>query len=365
MNRLGFLLMCGAATQFGPAAWADADARAGADFFQAQQCVTCHSVKGQGANKAPDLGRRFDRDYTPAGIAARMWDHAPIMWAQMNAQSMPLPKVGTEQAANLFAFFYSVRYFEKPGEAERGKRVFEAKHCAECHSITGTSVGPPVDQWASLSDPVVLVHRMWNHADTMKREMATRKIQWPELTSQDLDDLMVYLQNLPQTKGARLEFSLPTSDDGAALFEQKGCAGCHTGSLSLENRLGDSTLNDVAVALWNHAPKMQESHPELSLTEMRAILGYVWARQFFQTRGDAERGHKVFDGKKCAVCHNDPSSDAPALSKPAQPYSSIAMVAVLWQHGPNMLHRMQEKHIAWPQLSPADMVNLIAYLNSR
>ena len=52
---------------------ADADARRGADFFEAQHCLTCHAVKGTGAGKAPDLGRRLDRDYTPAGIAARMW----------------------------------------------------------------------------------------------------------------------------------------------------------------------------------------------------------------------------------------------------------------------------------------------------
>jgi len=37
---------------------ADADARRGADFFQAQHCVNCHAVKGSGAGKAPDLGRR-------------------------------------------------------------------------------------------------------------------------------------------------------------------------------------------------------------------------------------------------------------------------------------------------------------------
>jgi cytochrome c551/c552 len=176
---------------------------------------------------------------------------------------------------------------------------------------------------------------------------------------------MVYLQNLPQTKGARLEFTLPPSEDGAALFEKKGCTNCHKGAMSLESRLSDVTLTDVAAALWNHAPQMQQPHPELSLTEMRQILGYVWARQFFQTRGDAEHGHKTFEGKKCAVCHNDPSSGAPALSKPTEPYSSISMVALLWRHGPNMLHRMHDKKIPWPQLTQTEMVNLIAYLNSR
>ncbi len=42
-------------------------------------------------------------------------------------------------------------------------------------------------------------------------------------------------------------------------------------------------------------------------------MSYVWAKQFFASRGDATKGHKVFDSKKCAVCHNDASSDQPGV----------------------------------------------------
>ncbi len=352
-----------------PAAAMVADAKRGSEFFRAQMCVNCHVVRGEGTGQAPDLGRRLDRNYTPAGIASRMWDHAPIMWAAMSEKNIPLPKVSEDQAADLFAFFYSVRYFEKPGEGERGKKVFQSKHCNECHSITASGGGPgtPVERWESLSDPVVLVERMWNHSDLMTGEMANRKIQWPSLTSQELDDLLVYLQNLPETRGAKLGFMLPTDEGGGgeALFKQKGCVNCHKGALALEYRLGDSTLTDVAAAMWNHAPQMQRPHPQLTLAEMRQLLGYVWAKQFFYTKGDAGRGHRTFESKKCATCHNDPSSGAPTLGKPSEPYSAIAMVSVLWRHGPNMLHKMQERHIAWPQLSQTEMANLIAYLNSR
>jgi cytochrome c2 len=344
-----------------------ADARRGAEFFRTQLCVNCHSIQGEGAKNAPDLGRRFDRDYTPAGIASRMWDHAPVMWQAMTEQKIPLPKVTADQAADLFAFFYSVRYFEKPGEAERGKRLFQSKHCNECHSLTASGNGPgtPVERWQSLADPTVLVERMWNHSDLMKGEMATRKIQWPALSSQELDDLLVYLQNLPQTRGAKLEFSMPSGEGGEALFKEKGCVECHKGAQALEYRLGDSTLTDVAAAMWNHNPQMQKPHPELTLAEMRQILGYIWSKQFYYTRGDAGRGHKTFESKKCASCHNDASSGAPALGKPSEPYSAISMVAVLWRHGPAMLQKMQDRHIPWPQLSQSEMANLIAYLNSR
>lgn len=371
MNRFAFSslisLTLGALIPLGHAAPLDADAARGGSFFQTQMCVNCHAIRGAGGTQAPDLGQRYDRDYTPAGIAARMWNHAPVMWAAMSRQKIAVPRINEDQAADLFAFFYSVRYFEKPGEAERGKRVFEGKHCSECHSLTaaGRKVGTPVEGWGSLTDPIALADRMWDHGAKMRAEMAQRNIPYPQLSAQELDDLMVYLQNLPQTRNAKLEFSLPSPEGGAGLFEQKGCSGCHKGAMSLENKLSDATLTDVAAAMWNHAPLMQQPPPDLSLAEMRQILGYIWGRQFFQTHGDAERGKKAFDQKKCASCHNDASSGAPALSKPAKPYTTIAMITVLWGHGPSMLSKMQERRVSWPQLSAADMANLIAYLNSR
>jgi len=345
----------------------DFDARRGADFFKTQMCVSCHGVKGLSEGRAPDLGRRLDRSYTPAGIAAQMWSHAPVMWASMSEQKVPVPQVSPGQAADLFAYFCSARYFEKPGEAERGKRLFQSKHCSECHSITasGGGIGPPVEKWESLAAPVVMIEHMWNHQVLMRGAMAEHHISWPQLTSQELTDMLVYLQNLPQTKNMELYLVLPPPEQGEELFREKGCAECHKGGLALEGLLGDSTLTDVAAAMWNHAPQMRQPPPQLTITEWRRLISYVWAKQFFTTSGDAARGHKTFESKKCATCHNDASSGAPSLSKPAEPYSAIGMVSVLWRHGPTMLQKMREKHIAWPQLTQTEMANLIAYLNSR
>ncbi len=339
----------------------DIDARRGAAFFQQQGCVNCHMLKGVGPGEAPDLGRRLDRDYTPAGIAARMWSHAPVMWAAMAKDNVPIPPVSTDQAADLFAYFYAARYFEKLGDAERGKRLFQEKRCTECHSLTafGGGVGPPVEKWESLQSPILLIQQMWNH----QTQITARVIPWPQLTSQELDDMLVYLQNLSPTREYFIQ--LPPPKEGERLFREKGCAECHEGKLALENRLSDSTLTDVAAAMWNHAFQMRQPPPELTITEWGQLISYIWAKQFFATKGNAARGRKIFDSKKCAVCHNDPSSGAPSLSKPAEPYSAITIVSVLWRHGPVMMRKLQEKHIAWPQLSQGQMVNLIAYLNSR
>ena len=145
-------------------------------------CTSCHSVAGRGGTSAPDLGRRFDRDYTPAGIASLMWDHAPAMWSAMAKQGVPVPRLTDSDAADLFAYFYAAHFFEKPGEAERGKALFAAKHCADCHALTAgaASVGPPVSEWRALDRSAVLIAQMFDHAAQMNTAMRARNLAWPQ-----------------------------------------------------------------------------------------------------------------------------------------------------------------------------------------
>ena len=341
------------------------DARRGEQLFRSESCIHCHSLNGQGGKIAPDLGKRIDRNYTPAVMASVMWNHAPAMWAAMRQQGIVKSTLSPESAADLFAFFYSSRFFEKPGDAGRGKRLFASKHCADCHGITESKAegAPPVARWESLGDPIALVQQMWNHGIKMGEALKQRKIARPQLSSQELTDMLVYLQNLPETRGLATSFAFSPVSGGEALFESKGCAHCHTGKLALENRLHNATLTDIAAAMWNHQPKMMKPPPVLSQEEMRQIVSYVWARQFFQERGNPERGKRVFEAKNCATCHNDASSGAPSLAGRG-PFSDISMVAVLWEHGPRMLERMRERQLAWPEFTAPQMSDLIAYLNS-
>jgi mono/diheme cytochrome c family protein len=342
------------------------DARRGQQLFESQKCVECHSLNGRGGSLAPDLAKRIDRAYTPTVMASLMWNHAPEMWAMMKREGAPKPRMTPEAASDLFAYFVSARYFERPGDAGRGKLAFAAKRCADCHGIT-TSPEPgatPVAKWESLADPVVLAQQMWNHGAKMKDAFARRKISRPTLTAQELTDMLVYLQNLPETKHLATNFLFPPSDSGAKLFESKGCVGCHVGKLALESRLKNQTLTQIAVAMWQHQPNMKQPPPELSQEEMRQILAYVWARQYFQGEGSVSRGTKVFVDKSCATCHHDASSGAPKLSKREDGYSAIFMVSALWEHGPQMLKGMEQRKLAWPRFTSQQMSDLIAYLNS-
>jgi mono/diheme cytochrome c family protein len=98
---------------------------------------------------------------------------------------------------------------------------------------------------------------------------------------------------------------------------------------------------------------------------MRELLSYLWANQFFGVYGNAERGKKVFTSKRCAACHDDPSSGAPDLSKRKEDLDGSGMISVLWRHGPRMQEQMQQKGVKWPRFEATEMSDLISYLNSR
>jgi len=345
---------------------APGDARRGEQLFTTQQCIRCHSLNGRGGTFAPDLARRIDRNFNPTIMASLMWNHAPAMWDAIRKENIPRPQLSPEQASDLFAYYVSARYFERPGDAGRGKQLFAAKHCADCHGIVESKAAgaPPVAKWESLADPVVLAQQMWNHGAQMKEALAQRKVARPTLTAQELTDMLVYLQNLPETRHLAGNFSFPPSDSGAQLFQSKGCSGCHVGKLALESRLRNQTLTGIAAAMWDHQPSMKQPSPQLSQEEMRQLIEYIWARQYFRGDGNAERGKHVFTDKNCATCHNDPSSGAPKLARGKDAYSDITMIAALWGHGPRMLEMMTQMKLEWPRFTAPQMADLIAYLNS-
>ena len=343
------------------------DARRGEELFKSEQCIQCHSVNGKGGTTAPDLAKTHrprlharrdgEPDVEPRAGYVGGHEEAGIVKAELTPES----------AADLFAYFVSARYFEKPGDAGRGKREFTAKHCADVprHHTGRLSRGaPPVAQWESLADPVVLAQQMWNHGAAMREAFAKKKLAWASSPRRNSPTCWSTCRTCRRPRGWRTTSCSRPADAGAALFQSKGCAGCHIGKLALETRLHNQTLTEIAVDMWNHQPSMKQPPPSFRQEEMRQITGYIWARQYFSGDGNAERGKKVFAEKSCATCHNAPGGGAPKLAKGKDAYSDITMVSALWEHGPRMLELMNQRKIAWPRFTAQQMADLIAYLNS-
>ncbi|HEX3744811.1 MAG TPA: c-type cytochrome [Bryobacteraceae bacterium] len=343
------------------------DSVRGAKLFQTQQCEHCHSVNGKGGKIGIDLGRMVSRKYTPALLASTMWNHGPVMWSAMESAGIEKPKLSPEDAADLFAFFYSARFFDQPGDAARGKQTFNARQCGVCHGVDQSKAegAPPVIHWESLADPVVLVQQMWNHSYRMHDAFARRHIEWQALTAPELDAIVTYLRSLPQATKLAERFSNTSGVRGRQVFESKGCVNCHKGTLALDDRLHNMTLTDIAVDMWNHAPRMLQPPPTLSEDEMRSLLSYLWMRQFVYGGGNVAQGKKVFLARHCADCHAEGTHGAPALPGQARQFSEVSIISALWRHGPQMARRMKDAGIAWPMFGgPQEVADLIAYLNS-
>src|SRR6266568_7775671 len=87
------------------------DSLRGERLFHVEGCILCHSIDGVGGKIAPDLGRRIDRNFTPASLASLMWNHAPTMWGAMDRQGIQPSRLDEQAAADIFAYFYTVRFF--------------------------------------------------------------------------------------------------------------------------------------------------------------------------------------------------------------------------------------------------------------
>ena len=100
---------------------------------------------------------------------------------------------------------------------------------------------------------------------------------------------------------------------------------------------------------------------------MGNLVAYLFAKRYFYEEGDAKKGSRVFQQKNCALCHEQrrKQTGAPELTLSTERFSPITMSAAMWQHGRAMLEATQREKVAWPELKPSEMLDLIAYLNSR
>jgi mono/diheme cytochrome c family protein len=345
------------------AGWA-ADATRGAQLITEFQCLACHNISGKGGKTAPDLGRRFSRDYTPAGFASLMWNHAPAMWKARAARKLPEPKFEEADALDLAAYLSSLHFFAKPGNSAQGREKFETRRCSACHGLAAAipGGGPAVGAWASVTDITVFIRQIWNHSGAMRERFRAKSLQYPRVTGQDLADVLAFLERVPDAPARPPGFSLGSPSVGLNVLRAKGCLECHVGERAFEKTRAGS-LAEIAASMWNHPPLA--SARTLSNDEMRQVLGYLWQMQFRVAPGDATRGKSLFVFKGCAGCHAGDGGRAPDLSPPGREITPAYMVAALWKHGPGMLKQMNAEKTAWPRFEGSEFADLLAYMNRR
>jgi mono/diheme cytochrome c family protein len=358
-----------------------ADPLAGSRVFGSKGCVKCHSVNGVGAKVAPDLARTM-KPRSFVDLATAMWNHLPHMTDRMKQLGIPRPQLDSKETGDLVGFLYTLNYFDAPGNASAGKRLFSEKQCIVCHTVRGTGgvVGPNLDHLRQFRSPIFVASAMWNHGPQMAEKMKERGIQRPTFTAKELGDLIAYLA--PPTGGPEEGplYVLPgRAETGRQLFAEKRCIECHAVG-GVGGRVGPDLVErgirqgptEFAATIWNKAPAMAAamqprgiSVPQLTPEQMADIVAYLYSVRYFAS-GNVQQGYSVASQKGCLHCHvlrgerGKPASD---LAKVKGLDSPAAVLAALWNHAlvtPTVAGKKRD----WPVFASREMADLIAMLQS-
>jgi mono/diheme cytochrome c family protein len=357
------------------------DPAAGARLFTDKGCVTCHAINGKGGKIGPDLGR-IPRPRTFFDLAAGLWNHAPKMAARMKASGIQRPTLTPRESSDLAGYLFTVSYFDRPGNADVGQKLFTSKQCVTCHRVGGRGgdVGPPLDGVKTSVSPISLAAAMWNHGGVMAAEMEKKGIERPTFKAGELIDLIAYI-NRESPKAATEVYVLPgRASEGMRLLIDKRCLECHSASgraenpMNLADREAHKSVTDFAAAMWNKLPKMRlemiarnVAFRQLKPEEMADIVAFLYSVRYFAEAGDPRNGVILAADKGCLGCHGlygeqgKPASD---LSRSEATATAPGTLSTLWNHSFIADPRPADKQKPWPMLSGKQMADLMTYLRS-
>ncbi len=82
--------------------------------------------------------------------------------------------------------------------------------------------------------------------------------------------------------------------------------------------------------------------------------------------GDIKEGWRIFTVKKCNICHSiwgEGGKGGPDLGTLPESYKTPSqLVALMWNHGPQMWAKMPAKKITYPKIDQKEMADLFAFL---
>lgn len=265
----------------------------------------------------------------------------------------------------------------------QGRKVFEEKHCSQCHSIfeRERKIGPKLQSSKFYGSFLDIFSILWNHAPAMAAHMRTEVLDRPQFSTAELNQLVSFLYMLPY---------LGKPGDprrGEALLQEKACFRCH--SLGRNGRRDGVPLDALAVyqsqvvllqRMWNHGPEMIQrmattgtAVPTFSGNDMTDIFAALTetaaekSRKVFLGVGNAENGMKAFRDKGCVRCHSifgKGGKDAPDLGKTVSQANVTVLITRIWNHAGKMQARFREKKLAWPYFQETEMNDLIVFLYS-
>lgn len=168
----------------------------GQALFSDKGCIKCHSVFGKGGKDGPDLGRAVAQANVTV-LITRLWNHAPQMRDRFQQKKLEWPHFTETEMNDLIVFLYSLNYQDKQGDAGRGEKVFTRKKCIDCHFKTDADKQKIVRD-VKTADAFLFATVLWNHIPKMEAAMVTQGVPWPDMTGQEMRDVLAYLKSLQE-----------------------------------------------------------------------------------------------------------------------------------------------------------------------
>jgi len=361
------------------------DPTKGSRLFVNKGCVRCHAFKGDGGKIGPDFGR-VDLGNTQLDLAAKLWNHIPSMNIGMERARMIKPNLTGQEFTEISAYLYFLKFFDEPGDATRGRSVFNEKGCGTCHLLSdkGKEGEPGLNQFPQNISPVFLAQSIWNHGPVMIARMVKLGMKWPTFEGTEMMDLLEYIK-LNAKGGKETAFITPGSPgEGRKVFAAKGCIKCHAvrgeGGKEAED-LGKraktfyKSLTQIASSMWNKGPavlgKMSQTQigiPKFTPKEMADLIAYLYFLHFIDEPGNAINGKKIFSESGCSKCHGREGKPGELMTISLSKYQKIAgpldIVASLWNHSTEIEKAMKENGISWPRFRKGELADLLEFIRS-
>ncbi len=96
----------------------------------------------------------------------------------------------------LLSYLWMRQFVYAKGDMGRGKQVFVAKHCSDCHA-SGEHGAPPLPGQGRGYSEITIISALWKHGPQMFARMRQAKIAWPRFANpQQMSDLVAYLNSV-------------------------------------------------------------------------------------------------------------------------------------------------------------------------
>ena len=241
--------------------------------FNEKGCNNCHPLSGKGEEGEPGLDK-FPQNISPVFLSQMIWNHGPVMIAQMVKLGMKWPVFeGTEMMDLLEYIKMNAKgpketAFITPGNPKEGKQVFVSKGCIRCHAVRGEGGkgGEDLGKRAKVfyQSLTQIASIMWNKGPTVLAKMAQTQTGLPKFTPKEMADLLAYLYFL--------HFIDEPGNvvNGKRIYIELGCSKCH----GLDGRPGEfkqidlskyrKTANpmDMVAGIWNHGTEIETAMKE-------------------------------------------------------------------------------------------------------